>query len=620
MASNNPTINYYARDFSTLKSALASYAQTYFPDTYNDFSPSSTGMLFMNMAAYVGDILSFYLDNQIQETFLPYAIQTENIYALAYMLGYTPKVVSPASAVIDVYQQIPAIISNSIAVPDYSYGITIPAGTSITPSNNSSIVFSIANKIDFTVSSSSFPTDVSVYQVSNGVPTYFLLKKSALALEGNTFTKTFQFGAPVEFPTITIQDNSITRINSCIDTDGNPWYEVSNLAQDTIFDTINNTNPNDPNLYTDNPVVPSLLRLKTVERRFATRFLNPTTLEIQFGNGGINNTTETIIPNPDNVGLGLPYESTKLTTAFSPTNFIFSNTYGIAPSNTTLTISYNKSVGSAGNLPAGSLVNINKAAIQFKTTSLNSTVSNYIINSVTCTNPQASTGGANGDTINDIKQNALGNFQNQLRTVTLDDYLIRAYSMPSYYGTISKAHITPEKISNLNPSEIPSALNLYILSETSIGTLTTASLALKQNLQTYLSAYRSINDSIKIKDAFIINIGVKFDIVTRPNYVGEAVINLCVQKLTNLLNSKNYQINQAIILSDLYSELDRIEGVQTVKNIEIFNITGDGTTYSSYAYDVKGATINDVVYPSIDPMIFELKYPNIDIKGRIVSF
>jgi hypothetical protein len=127
-----------------------------------------------------------------------------------------------------------------------------------------------------------------------------------------------------------------------------------------------------------------------------------------------------------------------------------------------------------------------------------------------------------------------------------------------------------------------------------------------------------INDSIKIKDAFIINIGVEFDIIVLPNYNNNEVLTKCIDSLSNYFDIDKWQINEPIILKDLFILLDKVEGVQTVKKVVIRNKSGEALGYSDYGYDIKGATVNSVVYPSIDPMIFEIKYPNEDIKGRVV--
>ena len=618
MANLKRDIRYINRNFNDFRNALIEYSKTYFPNTYNDFSKTSTGMLFMEMSAYVGDVLSFYLDNQIQETFIQYARQTENLFNLSYLLGYVPKVTTAASVDIDFYQQLPAKLSGNTTLPDFDYCLKVPENTQISVNNNSGIKFLIQDVIDFTSSSSLDPTDVSVYQIAGNQPTYYLLKKTRKAISATVNSTTFTFTSPVKFDVRDLNATNIIGILDVVDSDGNKWYEVSNLAQENIFDTIRNTNFNDPN-YSSDTEVPYLLQLKQVQRRFATRFLNEGTLQLQFGAGYPNLTDEEIIPNPDNVGLGLPFEKTKLTTAFSPTNFVFTGTYGIAPSNTILTVRYLTGGGVQSNVDSGTLTNIDTTNVVFLNPNLsNTSLANTIFNSLASTNPLAADGGQDGDTIEELRQNALGNFQNQLRTVTQQDYLVRALSMPSNLGVISKAYTQPSKINQYQPGELPTILDLYVLSYDINKNLRTASSLLKKNLQTYLSEYRMINDSIRIKDAFIINIGVTFDIIVLPNYNNSEVLTKCISSLSDYFNIDKWQINEPIILKDLYILLDKVEGVQTVKNVSVNNLTGSSLGYSDYAYDVPGATLNDVVYPSIDPMIFEIKYPNQDIKGRVV--
>lgn len=618
MANLKRDIRYINRDFNDFRSALVEYSKTYFPNTYNDFSPESTGMLFMEMASYVGDVLSFYLDNQIQETFIQYARQTENLFNLAYMLGYTPKVTTAAHVDIDIYQQLPAKTSGSVIVPDFDYALKVAENTGVASSIDDGISFLIQDVVDFTVSSSLDPTEVSVYQLQGNQPTFFLLKKTRKSISATIKSTQFDFTAGQRFDTRTIGDSNIIGILDVIDSDGNEWYEVPNLAQENVFDTIKNTNVNDPN-YSSDTEVPYLLQLKQVQRRFVSRFQNTGSLELQFGAGSFGDNDEEIIPNPDNVGLGLPFEKTKLTTAFSPLNFVFTNTYGIAPSNTTLTVRYLTGGGVQSNVESGLLTAIDDTNVTFLNSNLpNSTLANTIFGSLASNNPLAANGGQDGDTIEEIRQNALGNFQNQLRTVTKEDYLIRAMSMPSNLGVIAKAYAAPVKIAEYQPGELPTILDLYVLSYDANKKLRTASSTLKRNLMTYLSEYRMINDAIKIKDAFVINLGVQFEIIVLPNYNNNEVLTRCIDSLTKYFDIDKWQINEPIMLKDLYILLDKVEGVQTVKNVSLSNINETALGYSEYAYDIPGATINEVVYPSLDPMIFEIKYPNTDIKGRVV--
>jgi hypothetical protein len=624
MAAENRDIRYINKDFSTLRNALIEYTKTYFPSTYNDFSPSSPGMLFMEMSAYVGDVMSFYLDNQFQENFIQFTRQQNNLYTLAYMLGYRPKVTGVATVDVDFYQQIPSLLIGNTYEPDYRYALQIAENTSIASNLNNSTSFLVQDPIDFSFSSSSDPTTTTIYSIigATDTPEYFLLKKTRKAISANIKTTTFSFGSPEQFQTIEINDSNIIQILDIVDSDGNTWYEVPYLAQETIYDTIKNTNINNPSLSTDGSNTPFLLQLKKVPRRFVTRFTSPATLQIQFGAGtNTQNNEEEIIPNPDNVGLGLPYKQSKLTTAFSPTNFLFTDTYGIAPYNTTLTVRYLTGGGISANVPVNTLTTIDTTEnIKFQNTSLDPVLAQTVYSSISVNNPFAATGGQDGDTNDEIRLNAMSSFTTQQRTVTQDDYLVRCLSLPSQYGSIAKVYVEPEKIINLLPGETPSILNVYVLSYNNNKNLINSSTALKQNLSTYLSQYRVINDSIKIKDAFIINIEVSFDIIVLPNYNSNEIIFKGIEALKEYFKIDNWQINEPIIIKDLYILLDKIEGVQTVKDISIINKSGLGTGYSQYSYDIVGATQNNVVYPSIDPMIFEIKSPDTDIKGRVVSF
>jgi hypothetical protein len=610
-------IQYINRDFGEFRASLIDYAKTYFPTTYNDFTPASPGMMFMEMAAYVGDVLSFYLDNQIQETFLQYARQPNNLYELAYMFGYKPNVTQVATTNIDFYQQVPAVLSGSTYVPDFSYALSIADNAILSSPISPNIPFITEDPVDFSVSSSGDPTEVTIYSLNGNNPEFFLLKKARRAISATINTTQFTFGAPQQFSTVTINANRIIGILDIFDTDSNEWYEVDYLAQETIFDSIKNTNVNDPNLSQYSGDTPYLLKLEQVQRRFVTRVIDTGSLQIQFGAGSATDTDEEITPNPDNVGIGLPFEKDKLTTAYSPSNFLFTKTYGIAPSQTTLTVRYLTGGGVEANIPANNLTNIT-GDIQFLNNNLDVSTANYVVSSLAVTNPIAADGGGDGDTIEEIRQNSSANFATQLRNVTQDDYLVRALSMPAKYGVISKAYIEPTKAQSVSSGEALGILDLYVLSYDFNKKLTTTSPALKQNLQTYLSFYRMINDSITIKDAFIINIGVNFDIIVLPNYNSNEVLIQCLAALQDYFAIDKWQINQPIILRDIYILLDRIEGVQTVKNIAITNKVGTSLGYSQYSYDTTGATSGNVVYPSLDPMIFEVKYPNTDIQGRVV--
>ena len=618
-------ISYINKDFDTFKQQLINFARTYYPESYNDFTEASPGMMFIEQASYVGDVLSFYADNQMQENFVQFAKQRKSLLAAAYRGGYAPKVTAASSVVVDVYQVLPSTIVFGQTVPDWNYALIIEQGAQLSYVGDPSIKFYIKNKIDFTQSGSNNPTELSVRSLNSlNQPDYYLVKKQAIAVAGELKNIDFTFGAPVKFPTVNIADERIIGIVNTVDSDGNKWYEVPYLAQETIFTPVENTILNDPNLYQYRNQVPYLLKLQKVPRRFVGRFLTDNSLQLQFGAGISNAADEFITPNPENVGIGLPYGVDRMTTAYDPSNFMYTKTYGIAPSNTTLTVTYLAGGGVASNIPSNTLGTFVSGTVNFYGTNLNGTIANTVNQSLVFNNEIAATGGGDGDTNDDLRLNTLASYPTQLRTVTKDDYLIRAVSLDPQYGIVSKAYITQDKAVTQDtyaPLENnPFALNLYILSRNNLNKLEPPTPALKANLKTFLGEYRMLTDSINILDAFIINIGIDFDIIVRPNYNNKAVLNSCLVEMSRYFDINNWQINQPIILANVYTLLDTIEGVQTVQKVNFYNLVGETTGYSKYAYDMKAATINGIIYPSLDPSIFEIKYPATDIAGRVVNF
>ena len=606
-------INYINKDFGQFRNQLINYSSTYFPSTYTDFTNTSVGMMFIEQAAYIGDVLSFYMDNQIQENFLQYARQPDNLYDMAYMYGYKPKTTGLAEVDIDFYQQVPAKLSGSEYIPDYDYALYLPANTQVSTTGGSIINFTTQDPIDFAVSNSIDITYENVAALSGGNPSYYLLRKRRKTYSGTINSVQFSIGAPQEFLTFNINDNNIAGILDVVDSNGNIWYEVDYLGQELIYDSLRNTNVNDPNSSSDTDA-PYLLQTKQVQNRFATRFLDEKTLQLQFGSGNPADTTEEVIPNPFNVGLGLPFEQSKLTAAYSPTNFIFTNTYGVSPTNTTLTVRYYTGGGVVSNVLSNTTTNLNASGIKFIQGGLNSSTAQYVFDSLATNNPAAASGGKDGDTIEEIRQNSISNFTTQLRNVTADDYLVRALSMPSKYGKVSKAHTQKPKADEANTT-----LDLYVLTEDASNKLVTASDTIKNNLKRYIEQYRMIGDTLSIKDAFVINFAVNFEIITYPNFNSNEVLESCIVALQTYFNTNRWQISQPIIIPDLFVLLDQLDGVQTVKNVTVKNKAGTTKGYSQWAYDMNGANQNGTIFPSLDPSIFELKYPNTDIKGRVVN-
>ena len=297
-------VKYLSKDYNNFKDKLIELAQVYYPNTFNDFSEGSPGMMFIEMAAYVGDILSFYTDTQLQESFLSLAQDRENLYRLAYTLGYTPKMTTAATTNLEVYHLLPSKVSNNIYTPDWRYALKVEKGSTFKSTEGPT--FRSEEKVNFNHSSSFDPTEVNIYQLDNSDnPQYYLLKKKVRAISAEPESKTFTVGSAEKYLTLTLSDINIIGIESITDSEGQEWHEVPYLAQDTIFEEVENMGANDPDLHGFNQQTPYLLKLRKVPRRFATRFTQNDTIELQFGAGISDKADETIIPNPDNIGLGI---------------------------------------------------------------------------------------------------------------------------------------------------------------------------------------------------------------------------------------------------------------------------------------------------------------------------
>ena len=620
-------ITYLGKDFGQFRKNLIDFTKQYFPQTYTDFNESSPGMMFLELSAYVGDVLSYYADTNLKESLLEQATERANVYDLARVLGYKPKNAIPAYVDLDVFQLVPAISSGSNTRPDFNYALSIKPGMQV-KQQTGNVEFRTLEAVDFAFSSSNNPTTVTVFQTNTVTndPIYYLLKKQVRAVSGNIVTATYTFTTPIPYYKIVLPDTNVVEIVSVVESDGDAWYEVPYLAQDTIFESVPNIAENDPTLYAYRDAAPSLLKLRRAAKRFITRLRSDNKMELQFGAGISSNNDEEIVPNPDNVGNGLAGFRRAIDVDIDPSNFLYTRTYGQAPANTTLTVTYTTSTGIDENVAANSLTNIKLIEyVQDINSTNNASMVNFAKNSVSVNNETPAVGAKNVETIQDIKNHALANFATQNRSVTREDYIIRAYSMPPKFGSVSKTYIVPddqivqqELIDRRVPN--PLALNMYVLGYNSSKQLTQLNQAIKENLKTYLNYYRILTDAINIKDAFIINIGVEFEISVLSNYNSNEVLLKCIETLKTYFDPDVWQINQPIVKSDIMNVLANVQGVQNIINIQITNLFDTTLNYSGNIYDIDTATKNGVIYPSLDPSIFEIKFPNQDIRGRVVNY
>jgi hypothetical protein len=616
----NREVKYVNKDFAEFRKALINYAKNYFPNTYNDFNESSPGMMFIEMASYIGDVLSFYTDVQLQESMLYTVDERINLYNLAQSLGYKPRTIVPASVDLEIYQLVPSIGEGSNTKPDFRYALLVEDKMECQTADG--VRFYTVDSVDFRYSSSFDPTDISVYSVTDdGAIEYYLLKKKVKAVSGEIRTREYAFGDPKKYDKIVLPDDNVTGIVDIVDSDGNKWYEVQYLAQDMVPVSIRNVPYNNPEYSQYRSSVPYILCYRQVERRYVTRLRKDDKLEIQFGAGLSSEADEEIVPNPFNVALGVDYFERAIDVSIDPLNFVYTHTYGTAPNNTTLTVRYAVANGLSDNVNSNTIVQIVNSTIHDPIETVDSDTLTTVKNSLAITNPAPAYGGMDRKPIDIIRQEAMANFAAQNRTVTKEDYILRCYSMPAKYGSIAKCYVdTDIQLSRWNEYDTipnPNAINLYVLGYNANKQLVEVNDAIKNNLKNYLAQYRMLTDAINIKTPFIINIGINFEILTRPNENSNEVILRCVNKLKELFAPDKMEINQPILLSKVYTELDSVEGVQTVQKIDVVNLFDMNSGYSGNVYDIEAATRNGIIYPSVDPSIFEVRFPNRDIKGRV---
>jgi len=527
--------------------------------------------------------------------------------------------------------------------PDERYMVSISEGMEVVSSTG--VSFLTTDEVNFSLKSELFPRTDEVFSRNDvGEPEFYLLKKSVQAYSGKKITKSVIVGSDEPNLRIGFTENNIIKILNVKDADNNTWYQVDYLAQDLISLSVDNNQYDFEKFSRFKSTVPNIIRFLRTNRRFTVNVDENNNTFLQFGPSTDSIEEELLVPNSDNIGVGFSNIS-KYNLTLDPTSFLKSNAYGLSPFNTTLEITYVVGGGIESNVNVGDITKVSK--IEFidlqEYLPTEAALIGTIKNSLKVENSIPATGGSGPETIEEIKNNAIFNFAAQDRIVTKEDYIARVFSMSPEYGKIAKAYVTTEndlytnntsfitglidKNNNIIVDEKnkdfrkinldgvnPNAINLYVLTYNENKNLEVANEALTYNLRNYLSRYRMLSDRINIIDAFIINIGVNFTLLTYSNYNKKEVLNNCIDAVKNFFNIDLWQISQPININQLELEIAKIEGVQSVADLEIVNIIDSG--YSICEYDLKSATKNKIIYPPIDPAIFEIKNPNIDIKGR----
>lgn len=585
-------IRYLNKDFASFKDDLINYCRAHFGDNIRDFSEPSVAGMFVDLGAYVGDVLSFYMDRQFNEVFAPRELK--NINKKIKQFGYKP--VPPTPSIVSCQFQVEVPALNNL--PDSRYLPVVKKGTMM--SSDSGITFELLEDVDF----SNYNTfDLVVASItSSGNPSTFFVEASGNCVSGEVKTQDIAVGAYSAFPKITLADEDITEVISIFDSNNNEYLIVDNLSQDTVFEASENSAP-------DQGAVPFVLTIRSAPFRCVSEYsIDDRLTTLTFGSGRVGDDDNDIVPDPSEFSVPMYGKSTISNFSIDPNKFLRTRTFGNAPFNTTISVKYRVGGGLSHNVSGGSINTIDKLLIKFSSSSTaSSSLRSQAVSSVSVSNISQATGGEARQSIQEIERNLGAFYASQNRVVTKEDYISRIYSMPSKFGRVYRAMVSPSKT--------PLVTDLRILSRNDSGQLINSPISLKENIRKFLSLNSLINDRVEIFDSKILDISLRFSIVTQKGFNRQEVLSSVLSSLYSYFDIGNFQIGQSILVSDVEDVIFNIDGVVSVYDVEFSNRVGnfDGRTYSPNPYNVfedKGI----LICPK--DSIFHVRYPEFDISGK----
>jgi hypothetical protein len=560
------------------------------------------------MAAYVGDSLSFYLDHQFNELNLETAIEEKNIERLVRLAGVraTPK--SPATAYINITVSIPAKLVSGEFVPDPEL-LPVVKSESVFVST-SGINFYLLDDVDFSVMTDDNFLDAIVTingQDSSGNPSSFSLTKEGVCSSGQLINETHVVGNSfIPFRTLPLRKGNVSEIVFVKDSDNNEYFEVDNLTQDLVYKRVLNN-------FDDKNLVRERIEISPASRRFVKEFNRQTgKTAVRFGSGRADVFDDDIIPDPSEFALPLFGDrKTFNSVTIDPNSFLETQTLGITPQNTIITVAYRSGGGVSHNVPAGSITTVSSLNMLFKSTPSPSNIVN-IRASTSVDNTIPAGGGEEEPTVEELRQIAINNKNSQNRIVTRQDLISRIYTLPNNFGRVFRAAVVD------NPNN-PLGARLFLISRDSQKKLIISPDTLKDNLSIYLNQFRLISESIDILDAPIINISLKYSIAVEKGYNFQSVLNEVNYALKDYLKIENFQINQPLIISDISNLILNTAGVISLIELKFSGMNGtvNGSAYSNFTYVPSENLSRGMYFPSPGG-IFEVKYPDVDITGRVI--
>ena len=593
-----PVINYTSRDFDSIKNDLVEYAKRYYPNTFRDFSQASFGALMLDSVAYIGDVLSFYLDYQANESFLTNAVQYENVMKLSRQMGYKYEGTASSSGRATFYVLCPA--NNNGIGPDTKYLPTIMRGTMLGSSGGASFV--LVDDVDFSDSDNEV---VVASADTNNTPTYYAVKAHGLISSGRLVQETISVGAFEKFRNITLDTRNISEIISVSDTQGHGYVEVENLSQNIVYAAVRNEK-------SDKLRAPYVMVPLVVPRRFVAEKLGSVTM-LQFGHGSDSEMRSNPIADPSEVVLDMHGRDYVVDKGFDPKRLTSTDKFGISPSNTVLTIICKINDTLSTNAASNTVTEISSPIITFPDRDkLSDGTVATVRASLEVTNENPIVGDVSLPTVSELKHRVKAHFAAQNRAVTVEDYKSLIYSMPPRFGKVKRCAILQD------PDSFRRNLNVYVISQAPNLSLIETPLTIKENLKTWVGGYKMMNDTIDVLDARIVNIGVEFKVKAMPSSAGSkhTLLRRCVDVLREDLFFRKYEIGEPLEVSDIYRLLNNVRGVMDTIDVKIKNLSGG--KYSDVPLDIPRYMSDDGTRLYVpEDYILEIKDTITDITGVI---
>ena len=591
-------IKYTSRDFDSIRQDLIEHAKRFYPNEWKDFSKSTINSLLIDTVAYTGDVLSFYLDYQANESFLDTAIEFNNIRKHARALGFKYSGAPSTNGIVSLFCMVPANLDGT--APDTSYMPVLKKGASFSSTTGGNFI--LTEDVDF--GDLSNEVVAARFDNTSGGTTHFAVKSYGQITSGlmTRATADLTNSSFERFKRVRIGGDNVVEIISVVDTDGNQYYEVDNLSQEVVFQETTNRNATAEG-------VRSILKPFAAARRFVVE-QDDTGTYLQFGFGSEDSDEEEIV-DPAKVAINMHGKNYVSNFRFDPSKLVGTTKLGISPSGTKLTIILKTNDATSSNASVNTVTNVNEASFQFPDEiGLDQTKKSAVITSLESTNEEPIVGATEQMTTEELKQRAKGYYSSQSRAVTRQDYESMIYNMPNKFGIIKRVSVIND------PSATNRRMAIYVISEDRDGKLVTASSSLKSNMRNWISQYKAMNDVVDIYDAKIVNFGIDYKVVLDTRFKDMNIIGRCNAALEQYFSNQLY-IGEPIYITRLFSILGKVEGVADVKMVTVRQRRG--ADYSNVNINFDDAISADGSYIMTPKnAIMELKFPNRDIRGTII--